>query len=163
MSDNPMSDITNLKEFRESKKLTQKQLAIKCGVSQPTISLIEKNGLNNTKKLTISKDTIVHMINVLREMGFPNVCNFNETIHTFLNDYDKKEVEQITRLNVQEKAMSFRSIIEKKAFIRKILNQNGIDLKVCVNKFGDTHFYFGFKGIKILDFEEKAGFFFKTT
>ena len=43
----------NIKKLRKAKKLTQEQLAIKCGISRVTLGKVERGELGNTSVKTL--------------------------------------------------------------------------------------------------------------
>ena len=66
-----------IKTLRESKKLTQEQLATKCGISRVTLGKVERGELGNTSVKTL--DIILFSLGLeiefktIRGFGLPNL------------------------------------------------------------------------------------------
>ena len=67
----------NIKTLRKAKKLTQEQLAVKCGISRVTLGKVERGELGNTSVKTL--DIILASLGLeiefktIRGFGLPNL------------------------------------------------------------------------------------------
>lgn len=61
-----------IKTLREAKKITQEQLASKCGISRVTLGKVERGELGNTSVKTL--DIILFSLGL--EIEFKTICGF---------------------------------------------------------------------------------------